>query len=225
MSQTQAIVLRKYPFQESDLLVNLFSQAHGKIRCIAKGARRSKRRFPGCLESGRLLQVQMGRSPRGELWMLQEACQICPQIRWRQELKRIAVANYIVELADRFLAEGQKASEKFTLVKEWFEALEKKELDLGDLCHFELKWLGLSGFGPILDRCVDCAQPRGANPSWRFISARGGIACPRCAKGTGIPVPKDWRPKSLQRLLESYIMDLLGRPLRSLKWMHECLEF
>jgi len=48
--QSEALVLRTYPFREADLLVTLFTRAEGKIKGVAKSAKRSKRRFGGALE-------------------------------------------------------------------------------------------------------------------------------------------------------------------------------
>src|SRR6185312_1830259 len=50
LKQSEAIVLRTYPLREADLLVTLFTRAEGKIRGVARSAKRSKRRFGGALE-------------------------------------------------------------------------------------------------------------------------------------------------------------------------------
>ena len=47
--QSEALILRTYPFHEADLLVTLFTRSEGKIRGVAKAAKRSKRRFGGAL--------------------------------------------------------------------------------------------------------------------------------------------------------------------------------
>jgi len=48
--QSEALILRTYPFHEADLLVTFFTRTEGKIRGVAKAAKRSKRRFGGALE-------------------------------------------------------------------------------------------------------------------------------------------------------------------------------
>ncbi len=48
--QSEALILRTYPFHEADLLVTFFTRAEGKVRGVAKAAKRSKRRFGGALE-------------------------------------------------------------------------------------------------------------------------------------------------------------------------------
>ena len=48
--ESEAIVLRTYPLREADLLVTLFTRGEGKIRGVARSAKKSKRRFGGALE-------------------------------------------------------------------------------------------------------------------------------------------------------------------------------
>ena len=50
LKQSEAIVLRTYPLREADLLVTLFTRAEGKVKGIARSAKKSKRRFSGALE-------------------------------------------------------------------------------------------------------------------------------------------------------------------------------
>jgi DNA repair protein RecO (recombination protein O) len=50
LKQSDAIVLRTYPFREADLLVTLFTREEGKIKGVARSAKKSKRRFGGALE-------------------------------------------------------------------------------------------------------------------------------------------------------------------------------
>jgi DNA repair protein RecO (recombination protein O) len=48
--QSEALVLRTYPLHEADLLVTLFTRAEGKVKGVAKSAKKSKKRFGGALE-------------------------------------------------------------------------------------------------------------------------------------------------------------------------------
>ena len=50
LKESEAIVLRTYPFRESDLLVTLFTRLEGKVRGVARAAKKSRRRFGGALE-------------------------------------------------------------------------------------------------------------------------------------------------------------------------------
>ena len=43
LMESEAIVLRTYPLREADLLVTLFTRAEGKVRGVARSAKKSKR--------------------------------------------------------------------------------------------------------------------------------------------------------------------------------------
>jgi len=51
LCSTEAVVLRSYPLRESDLIVVLYTRRFGRVSGVARGARRSKSRFAGTLES------------------------------------------------------------------------------------------------------------------------------------------------------------------------------
>ncbi|MCZ6822253.1 MAG: DNA repair protein RecO, partial [Deltaproteobacteria bacterium] len=57
--RTRALVLRTFDLAESDRLVHLYTEDLGRVSAIAKGARRSQRRFPGTLEIFNLLDAQL----------------------------------------------------------------------------------------------------------------------------------------------------------------------
>lgn len=66
----EGIILRSYPFGESDAIYRILTPTHGKISAIAKGVKRSKRRFaspPEPFDCGRMELVK----GRGELPLLQ----------------------------------------------------------------------------------------------------------------------------------------------------------
>ncbi|HXY04320.1 MAG TPA: recombination protein O N-terminal domain-containing protein, partial [Terriglobales bacterium] len=50
LKESEAIILRTYPLREADLLVTFLTRAEGKLRGVARSAKKSKRRFGGALE-------------------------------------------------------------------------------------------------------------------------------------------------------------------------------
>ena len=71
LKESEAIVLRTYPLREADLLVTLFTRLEGKVRGVARSAKKSRRRFGGALEPLTYVRATTrtasGRSWRG--WM------------------------------------------------------------------------------------------------------------------------------------------------------------
>jgi|TARA_B100001105_G_C22385454_1_gene441683 DNA repair protein RecO (recombination protein O) len=58
-------ILHTYPFKETSLIAELFSENHGRIPVVAKGARRPRSSLRGMLQSFQLLQATW--SGRGEI--------------------------------------------------------------------------------------------------------------------------------------------------------------
>ena len=57
--QSEALVLRRLPFGESDLILHLLLPGSGRLTAIAKGARRSVKRFSGTLDAfERMLELE-----------------------------------------------------------------------------------------------------------------------------------------------------------------------
>ncbi|GAG51712.1 unnamed protein product, partial [marine sediment metagenome] len=54
---TEALILRSVDFGESDRIVHLLVPEAGRLTAIAKGARRSFKRFPGTLDLFNHLRV------------------------------------------------------------------------------------------------------------------------------------------------------------------------
>ena len=48
--RTQAVVLKSMKLSEKDKLVTFLTETHGKVKCVAKAARRLKSRFGASLE-------------------------------------------------------------------------------------------------------------------------------------------------------------------------------
>ncbi|MBI2493086.1 MAG: DNA repair protein RecO, partial [Candidatus Rokubacteria bacterium] len=65
LGRTAAIVIGSFPLGESDRVVTFYSREHGKIRGVARAARRIRSRFGGALElftQGELVFFDTGRS-------------------------------------------------------------------------------------------------------------------------------------------------------------------
>src|SRR2546430_12723132 len=73
LKESEAIVLRTYPMREADLLVTLFTRLEGKVRGVARSAKKSKRRFGGALESLTYVRAYYDDRERQELVRL-ESC-------------------------------------------------------------------------------------------------------------------------------------------------------
>src|SRR4051812_22010389 len=94
---SEAIVLRTYPLRESELIVSFFTRDLGKLRGVARGARKPKNLFGSGLQ--RLSEVRMNYSHRENRELLSLIS--CDVVHSQFAL----VANYEASIVLDFMAE------------------------------------------------------------------------------------------------------------------------
>lgn len=182
---TPAIVLRSWPFGESDKIVSFLTENHGKITGIAKGAKRSRKRFANSLEPFSLVNLRFQDRPHTTLAFIL-ACDL--QSGFKQlvtSLEKIAFASYFVEITDGLIGEREENRMVFEHLRDALTFLEEKETSLTFLTSFELKLLRLAGYQPMLDSCRRCGKGRvrtTTGVSWHFSPRDGGILCETCSR-------------------------------------------
>jgi len=70
---TAALVLRRTPYRDADLVVSLFTERLGQVSALARAARKSQRRFGGSLEPFHTLHVELNETGGFELMTLTAA--------------------------------------------------------------------------------------------------------------------------------------------------------
>src|SRR5437016_5754381 len=103
---TSALVLRTRPYGESDRIVTLITEQHGKVTGIAKGAKNSRRRFAGTLEPFVLIRAVFRQRTTSDLVFLLR-CELEGTLR-AFELHLLAASGYAPAL-DRCRACGRAA--------------------------------------------------------------------------------------------------------------------
>lgn len=181
LESTPAIVLRTREYGESDKIVTFLSRAEGKFSGIAKGAKRSQRRFPGTLEVFSHVTLDYKRRPHSELAFLDRAVLLQPWPRILNTLERFTAASHVVELADKMTVEAEVGDDLYVLVATTLARLNADEPGPATLRLFELAALHASGYRPELVRCAACrttlADDRGPV---RLVGSLGGLLCSRC---------------------------------------------
>jgi DNA repair protein RecO (recombination protein O) len=180
----EAILLRAVDFGESDRIVHLLTPTQGRVTAIAKGARRSVKRFPGTLDLFNHLQITLQHRRTRAMGFLEQAVLLSPFIGLRAHPVRYALASYILELFDRMAPEGAAppdARRIFTFALSALTALESIEPDRPLRVLVELRALDALGLRPELRRCVRCGTD--ARGRVGFHVADGGVICERCGTG------------------------------------------
>ena len=142
---TPAILLRKIKLTDTSLIVTWFTQAHGKIKTVAKGARRPKSPFAGKLDLFFHEEIQFHRSRTSELHILKEVALRETHEGLRQNYERMLLASYFVELIDLATELEHAAPELYDLLVRAFSYLNTGAATKRALQHFEAELCRLLG--------------------------------------------------------------------------------
>ena len=187
--RTEAIIIHRRDQGEADRVLALCTPL-GKMVVIAKGVRKLRSRKAGHLELFAHARLVLAHS-RSSWDVITQADTVEPHAALRDDLVRGTYARYMVELYDRFVAEGEGGEPIFDLVRRALGYLCQVEMDraVSLLARaYEQRLLTLVGFRPEWDRCVGereghaCGRPLGAegNEALGLDPERGGVLCPEC---------------------------------------------
>ncbi len=179
---TQAILLRAVPYAEADRVVTLFGLDTGRVSALARGARKSQRRFSGGLGLGATGHATLRDRPGAELMSLELFDVTHARLGLGADLGRTAHAAYAVELCDRLCGARQPEPGVFAWLDEFLSRLEQDGAKLPRMRVFELGLLRLLGVGPALVSCVACGRSDLGDETARWQPERGGLLCSACAR-------------------------------------------
>lgn len=188
--KTPAIVLRTFNYGESDLIVTFYSADFGKIKGIAKGARRSKRRFVNTLEPFACSTIIFTKRDDASLLFLENSDIINHYSGIRADLEKTLAASYLIDLVDQFTVEGKMSRELFSLVEDFLSFIDQNPTADALMRSFEMRLLKHSGYDPVFDRCTVCDKRIDDIQACRFFFRSGGIRCEACCSSPdeGLPI-------------------------------------
>lgn len=175
LKDSEAIVLRTYPMREADLLVTLFTRTEGKLRGVARSAKKSKRRFGGALEPLTYVRAYYEDRERQELSRL-DACEVIQSPLAEQVTYSRAVAlGHIGELLDELLPDREANDPVFRLTLAVLEAIRGDNIWM-PVTYFELWLTRLMGFLPELSECIVCGATLNGSRAF-FHALADGLMC------------------------------------------------
>jgi len=178
-----ALLLRRVEYGESDLVVTLLTDTIGRVSAMARGARKSAKRFGGVIEPMHTLRIAYDDRSGAELVVLREA-------------KLARARPFLVTSLERMQAAGQalnwvrKAAPPRTPEPEVWAAMEALLDHLGNpedtlsprarLAATGLQLLSAFGWGIDFERCVSCGKEPAEGQAAAVDAARGGLVCREC---------------------------------------------
>jgi DNA repair protein RecO (recombination protein O) len=206
---TEACILKRMDYGEADRILTLFTPNQGKLRAIAKGARRTTSRLAGHVEPFTRSQLQLATGRELAIVTQGEVREAFPHVRGT--LWHATTAYYLAELLDKFTEDHSEHRDLYTLLIDTLRRLDEdaalaplapaspngNEAHNGAassrsrawqvLRYFELHLLGTLGYQPALHDCVSCGTALEPVENG-FNATLGGVLCPNCSRYAHRPV-------------------------------------
>lgn len=148
--QTEAIILRTYPLKEADKIVSFFSRDMGRVRGVARGAKRQKSRFGATLEPMSHVRVWLYERETRDLLQI-DYCELVESFFDLQGDYNSGVAvAYLAEVTEQLMPEHQPQDSFFRLLLLALQEIRRQSTVWGALTYFDLWAVRLGGFLPDL---------------------------------------------------------------------------
>ncbi|HIE4544948.1 TPA: DNA repair protein RecO [Providencia rettgeri] len=168
----RAFVLHSRPYSETSLLLDFFTEGEGKIRLLAKGARRNRSPLRGCLQPFTPLLIRWG--GKGEIKTLISADPVSLALPLTGTV--LYSGLYLNELTARVLEFGTPYSALFFDYLSCLQILAASEYTPEfALRRFELALLSYLGYGVDFLHCAGSGEPVSDTMTYRYREEKGFI--------------------------------------------------
>ena len=193
MEKTDALVVKSVEFMESSLILTLFTRKFGKVRGLAKGARRLKNPFETSLDLLASIKLSFIRKNSDALDLLTEA-KLARRFRpTARNFRGLYAGYYVAELLDLATEDYQPLPDLWTLADATLDSLQRRPGVAARVAAFETATLDYLGEFPSTRACVECGQALPldsmtnlARGIWFELDA-GGVVCAKCRQTKRLP--------------------------------------
>ncbi len=247
--KTRALVIKSINLSESDRLITFMTENYGKIKCVAKGARKIKNRFWGSLEPMSLIHLIYFGKEHQTLFRLNHSDIIESFQTIRDDFNKLYTGVYFIDLINVMILEGHPDKNIFSLLYQSLAALNQQTKLESLRSLFEIRLLTLSGYKPQLENCVLCRRVPN-NSMLLFNYSHNGILCTACSSRTRIDTQfstgtRNYIKKLLEveikscerlkfsksqmdeieKMIHRLMLSHLGRELKSFPFIKQMAEF
>lgn len=236
---TDAIILHAFDYLESSRILRMLTRDAGVRSVVAKGLRKSARRFGGGIDLFTRGTAHLYTRPGRDLDTLGGFEDLRVRIEIASDMSRFTGAAVLAELVLRFAREAEADERLFDVLVGAVDAVAEAggsdavEAVLGGCWRIVAEL----GFAPAVDACGECHAPFGADEPVLFSHPSGGALCQRCGRiargrllppaarmalstwlgGGRLPGISEGEGRAHQRLLREFLEEHLadGRQLRA----------
>lgn len=177
------LLLGKVDYRESDWVITFFTEQRGRVSALARGARRSQKRFSGVLEPMHTLTLALDERPTRELFVLREASIEIARTRLVARLDTLEAAGRALSWVRSSTPQLQREPLVYASISDLLDQLNDANRDRDPrlfLAEFGLRLLSALGFAIDFRGCVRCGRPC-ADGRAAYVDARkGGLVCRAC---------------------------------------------
>ncbi|MCU1394533.1 MAG: recO [Ilumatobacteraceae bacterium] len=174
------VVLRTYKLAESDRIIVLLTEGHGKIRAVAKGVRKTHSKFGARLEP--MSHVRLLLHEGRELDIVNQVDSVDSLAPLRADLDHMTKGMAVLEAVDQMSLDREPNPQLYRMLVGVLRTISTNPSPLVVPAFF-WKLLTLEGVRPELDACVRCGE---TDTLVAFDMDHGGVLCRTCR--TGAPI-------------------------------------
>jgi DNA repair protein RecO (recombination protein O) len=222
LRESEAIVLQSYALGEADRLVSFLSRAMGRMRGVARGARRTKSRFGSTLEPMSHIRIWWFERETRELVRINQ-CEMIESFldAFRDYASSIALAIF-TEVTEAVLPERESSDANFRLLLLCAQAVKRTSKTELPLAYFALWTVKLGGWLPPLGSCMRCGTVLPDDAPAYFSTSGSAIVCAKCRKPGMRVIPPDALAAARKMLAER--LDQLNEQATSVRAIREVAE-
>ena len=215
---SESFILQSWPFREGDLVVSFLTRDQGKVRGVARRARRPKSGFGSGLE--RLSQVKLSYFQREnrELVSIDAVELVQSQFAIVSDFTAACALDYLAEVSEQILPALEPSEKHFRLLATVLEHMRTAEPGAvwRGVTYFSLWAVRLAGFLPELNACAECglALDDPEQPERAYCSRFGhGLLCGACRGSAGNTFEMDAESRDIAG--EMLLMPISRMPARA----------
>lgn len=181
---SEALILRRNDWRESDSRVVLYTKKFGKLSLVARGAKKFKSKIAGHIEPISLVSIMI---LKGKVFnYLGSAITQKAYLNIKNDLNALYFVGAALALFDAQVKEEAPDEELYDFLITWLKTVDERftpnlDKNEGELLYdyFAVKLLTISGYKPELYHCLDCHKE--IKPGSNCFNLRlGGLICPSC---------------------------------------------
>jgi len=152
---SESFILQTYPFREADLVVSFFTRDQGKLRGVARRARRPKSNFGSGLERLSLAMVSYYQKENRELVSLNSCDLVQSQFALASNYEAGVALDYLAEVTEQLLPPSETNERHFRLLIAVLDSLHAAGNVWTAVTYFALWAVRLAGLLPELRVSAD----------------------------------------------------------------------